>query len=175
MSQSRAGSAVSDTKTAFVENSILGSEFMPMSAMSFRWFRRQSASYRNLGDDHLERHSYCNPMLNRVPAHIGHFNQFDYAIGSSSELHKYISTGVSLLLFSCSPSAIFRRVVLVVIDAINGMIRAWAVAYVGKKVPKGFSPSVTHFNSSGAIKAISLSMLIIAAIEHCFIGEPQWM
>ena len=73
-----------------------------------------------------------------------------HCLGFALKSHQAIVTFVIGLFFLCAPFAILRRIVTIVINAVNRMIRAWSFAHVGKKVFK-LQPTVTNSNTASSI------------------------
>lgn len=76
-----------------------------------------------------------------------------------------VSTSVSRLLFRCRPSAVFRAVVAVVVDAVKR--RAGGPrADIGKKVFKGLQPAVADFDAAASVVLVFFVLNITAPLFH---------
>lgn len=59
---------------------------------------------------------------------------------------------VSGLLYSSCPSAVFRRIRAIIINAIYGVLGRWPASHVGIKRFKAVTPCVANSNSSPTVK-----------------------
>jgi len=72
-------------------------------------------------------------------------------------------------LFGVSgPSTIFSRITLVVINAVNTVIRGRSLAHIGKEILKRITPAVRNSNAATAIVHISGRAGIGSALHHPF-------
>lgn len=62
-----------------------------------------------------------------------------------------VAAHVVSLLFRCRPTAIFRRVIAIVINTVNRMFPAWFWSHVIVKILERFNPAVTNFYSATAV------------------------
>lgn len=77
------------------------------------------------------------------------------------------TVGAVIALFSNGrPSAIVRRVIAVVVNAVDGMFRGWARSHVLIEGIKGIAPTLTNLNAPAAIARVSIYCRIVAAIQH---------
>lgn len=66
------------------------------------------------------------------------------------------------------PSAIFRAVVAIVVDAVNGMLLRRARSHVSEKRRKGFVPRVAYSNAPAAVAGVGLRASVIAPRAHVY-------
>lgn len=79
-----------------------------------------------------------------------------YAESSSNKLRRVntVSTSIFLLLTTCGPMTIFRRVGTIVFFAIERVVIAWTKSHISQEVFKRIEPSLTHSNPSTTIVRI---------------------
>ena len=85
---------------------------------------------------------------------------------SSIKFKKDSVSRVVCLLHWCSPAAIFRKIPLVIIDAINGMLLAWFLTHVIKEIFKRFKPTVTNFYASCAISVKTFAIWVATSFLY---------
>lgn len=68
---------------------------------------------------------------------------------------------IALLFFHGCPTAVFRRVRSIAVNAVNAMRRTWALSHVGKEVDEQ-GPSLADGNASGTV-VLKVGMFWIAA------------
>ena len=79
-------------------------------------------------------------------------------------------SGISELGLMVCPATIFRRVIAVVVDAIQGhAVRA--LAHVRQKIGI-VTPPVTDFDPSSAIERIYISVFVVTPLDH---GAPRFV
>ena len=84
---------------------------------------------------------------------------------------------VSRLFAWACPSTVLRKVAVVVVNAINGVLRSWGVAHVGKERLKTVEPSATNSDSSTSVSRVVGVCGFVAAPNHerpsvVFLGRP---
>jgi hypothetical protein len=89
---------------------------------------------------------------------------------SAIESDRLTAAAIVILLGACRPSAIVRCVVAIGVDAINGMMRTWSAAHIGKEVLKTVLPSVANSNTAAAIIGVPDVRWGIASGFH---GNPR--
>lgn len=77
---------------------------------------------------------------------------------------------ISCLLFCGRPATVLRRVALVVLDAVNRVMRAWTRAHVFEERLEGIFPARAHRNAATAVVAPAGIIEIIATLDH---GSPS--
>lgn len=80
---------------------------------------------------------------------------------------------VSALLFLGCPSAVFRFVVAIWVNAVNRVGGARLLTHIGKKVFKRIHPSIAHSNSDATINSIPPQFWIGASCLHCGPGAVR--
>ena len=78
--------------------------------------------------------------------------------------HNAIRYHVALLFGRSGPTAIFRFVVSIVVDAVN-RLAVWTFSYVSKKCFK-VVPSFANLNSSAAVSVIPFVRRVLATMDH---------
>jgi hypothetical protein len=73
---------------------------------------------------------------------------------------------IDRLLLWCCPPAVLRRVVAVIVDAVNAA-SVWALSHVGEKRSEGVVPSVAHTYSPSSILEEGRVVLVFASVAHC--------
>ena len=84
--------------------------------------------------------------------------------------HNEIRYHVALLFGRSGPTAIFRFVVSIVVDAVN-RLAVWTFSYVSKKCLK-VVPSFANLNSSAAVSVIPFVRRVLATLDHL---EPTFV
>lgn len=82
---------------------------------------------------------------------------------------KNIVATVASLFCHCRPTAIFRRIIAVIVGAFNSEFRMWFWPHIGIKVFE-IMPSFTYFYASPAVIWVSNNQWIVTA---CFHGGPS--
>jgi hypothetical protein len=82
-----------------------------------------------------------------------------------------VTTSICYLFAARCPSAIIRRVVAVVVDAINRKMRAWPTTHIRQKVCETLLPSLANFNSPSAVIGKCMIVRISASSLHCLPNE----
>lgn len=91
--------------------------------------------------------------------------RFAFAVDSN----KQSRSSVSSLCFDRSPSAIFRRIALIIIDAFERCAYRW-ITCIYKETFKRLSPLRTHINTPSAVESKRFMGWIIATLKHGPIG-----
>lgn len=73
---------------------------------------------------------------------------------------------VRKLLFAGCPSAVFRRVITVNINAIQRMFFGRFRAHIAKKCLKAFSPAATNLNAARTVVSIRDMLFVLASRDH---------
>lgn len=79
------------------------------------------------------------------------------------------------LFKNCSPSAIFRAIIFIVINPIDLMFRSRFVAHIFYKIIKAIKPAVTYFNTSSAIIFIMRVFRVITTFYHVITGLIKYI
>lgn len=78
-------------------------------------------------------------------------------------LNDNITSRVRVLLYVSRPPTVSRLIVAIVVDAVDGMKRAWLRPHVGKKVLKRLKPSLAYANAS--VEIISLVPFVFSILR----------
>lgn len=77
---------------------------------------------------------------------------------------KQCSLPICLLLFRCSPPAVFSRIALLVVNAINGVAHR-ALAHISQKIVKA-KPSLANLNASRSVRGELRRFFVCATMPH---------
>ncbi len=86
----------------------------------------------------------------------------------------FCNPAIAHVLGARHPSAIFRRVRTIVVNAINLMMRTWARPHVSKKCLKGTFPPFANSNSAPAVIRVGPDFWICAPRTHRCPCMPLW-
>lgn len=75
-------------------------------------------------------------------------------------------TTIRSLFPACSPSAIARLIVAVIVNALKGMLRRWLWPHVGQEILKRVAPMFANRNTTSAVAGISLVTGVEATLLH---------
>jgi len=92
-------------------------------------------------------------------------NTFSPTVYSNKTITRHIST----LHFLSSPSAIFRRIVTIIIYAVQRVLRTRLISQICKEIRKTFKrviPTVADFDSSSTVPLIGSVVRIITTAAH---------
>ena len=89
--------------------------------------------------------------------------------------YKFTSAGVVLLLLYRCPPAIFRRVVAIVVDAVNRVIGGRFFAHIRKKVRKGIYPFITDSNTPASVIMKTFVIFVATAVFHAHPNRVKMM
>ncbi len=109
------------------------------------------------------------PCLDGVPSDdvtgldSSHRHRHSFAIVNNVS----VISSIVLLFLHSGPAYIFRLIVSIVVNAINGMLCSWPSAYVIKKSLVALAPFSTHRDSSAAISIKSFILNVLAPTNHC--------
>ena len=89
---------------------------------------------------------------------------------------RYLSRArrVLALLFVGSPAAVRRRVVSVVVNALQRVARRRSLAHVGQEGLKGFTPPITHRYPSTTVPRPVVAPRVCASRDHAFPSSVFW-
>lgn len=73
---------------------------------------------------------------------------------------------VSGLEPSINPSAIFRAIVSIIINALNGVFFAWRNTHISQEILKRLVPAVTYFYSATAVSVENIGVWIVAPLPY---------
>ena len=125
-----------------------------------------------LGQRLSDRPSKFEALTNGTRPHATQLSPYCYWQTPLSQSKNAVISFVSSLFFSGCPAAVFRRVPLRVVNAVNRMFGGGALAHIFEKCDEGFLPACTDKNAATSIVAISSILEIVAALEHM---PPNYM
>ncbi len=123
---------------------------------SFRW---QSQSV-------FGRPSSFESAMDCTLGYIYNFRPFCYCLCLIVESYEAIRSLISMLLSRCRPSAIFWRVVTIIINSINRIFRGWSLSHISKKVLKRINPALTDSYSASTVIFILINIFIVASLFY---------
>ena len=91
-----------------------------------------------------------------------------YAEGNPS-INKDVVCGlVSSLLFTCSPSAVGRFVISIVVDSFNGVVFGWSRTHILEELRSAdqSKPSVAHAYPPSTVSMIPVGSRVVATLSH---------
>jgi hypothetical protein len=87
-----------------------------------------------------------------------------WAVRGCCEVRPCASSSVSRLSRSVCPSAILWGVWSVVVDSVQGKVRAWPQSHVSQKGREGTAPFFAHFNSTRAVVSKISRVWVVASV-----------
>lgn len=120
----------------------------------------------------------CNRNLQGMPVPHPHINcGGGNAKNSARRPNTWVGKSInrdwneSGLVFGCllplsRPSAIFRRIVLGWINAVNGVVETWSFSHIGQKIYERLIPSFADLNALRTISGKVLKLRICASALH---------
>lgn len=90
---------------------------------------------------------------------------FGNELALSVPLDPSVAAVVSVLYSMSRPTAIVRRVPLVIVSAFKGVSRRWSCSHVGTEIVKG-EPSLAHANTSRSVVLELVVIWIAATLNH---------
>ncbi len=129
-----------------------------------------------VADNVCELHSRIYSVLDRMAAHSSrHLNKLRDGIECPINLKSDAAACIGLLFLVCSPTTIRRFVWPIIVFTVQRVSRARTISYIGNKLPKVIKPRIADSDASRAISRVFLGTWTIAAMDHSFVGEPQWV
>src|SRR5215470_12553909 len=102
----------------------------------------------------------------RVIVYAGSLGRFRQRDAAPFGVNHNIVSSVTSLFLCCRPSAIFRRVVGIVVDAFKHQTLAPRRQHIGLKVANATAPLWAHAYTSPAVSRVILIGRAIAAAQH---------
>lgn len=81
---------------------------------------------------------------------------------------------IQQLLRHRGPATVVRRIVAVIVNAIDGMLTGWTWTEVIVKVQKAVSPPVAHRNTAAAVIAKGGRFRVVATLKHATPARIFW-
>ena len=76
-----------------------------------------------------------------------------------------VATFVPRLFRHCGPTTIARIIALIILDSLDGVLRAWTISHVGVKVLE-FIPTFAHSEAAPAVMFVVRTIFVAASTEH---------
>ena len=81
--------------------------------------------------------------------------------------YPHIASLIVGLFLGCRPTAILRRVITIVVFAVDGVLKRWSAPHVFEEGDKAGPPSVTHLDTTSTVKRkSSISRIVTSAFRH---------
>jgi hypothetical protein len=93
-------------------------------------------------------------------------NPLGHCLSSSVECHPSVVSFIVVLLLQCNPSAIFRRIRTIIVNAIQFGLRKGPISHICIKCRERIAPSFANVNASSAIIAVGMCVWIVAPLFH---------
>jgi len=146
--------------------------FIAMGGGTFFGYRRRSAKNKSRDvrsflwrDNRFIVEPLGGSCNDGVGLHSSHFGKIAYAIPRAFNRDPQGTAPIEHLLGFRSPSAVFRGIRTVVVDAVYGMLGRRARQHVLFKEPIGLPPLADR-NASSAVIGERLASLVVAALPH---------
>jgi len=87
-------------------------------------------------------------------------------LGAPVQKQFAIRSSIRQLNVRGTPSAIFRAVVAIDIDAIKRMLVRWSKAHIVQEIHKRFAPTITDLDTATTVSLVSCGVVIFASRTH---------
>ena len=147
---------------------VLGRKLMPFGAMG-RAAKSTPLWKGFAGQNVRHTHASIGALSNRVGLDAGLLHDVQKTMPDAFHINKDGISPVALLLFFRRPSAVFGAVTKIVVNAIDGVKRAWLRPHIGGKLSKRI-PLWANADAAPAIGGPLLEVGVVAPVPH---GRPS--
>lgn len=153
---------------------IFWGKFVPPFAMSFSFISRTISNAAKgksflvsmlfLGQYFFNIPSKLYSAINGLVRYAELVSPFHSRLAFSIKFYKMVISSITLLLRSCSPSAIFRAIISIRVNSINTHVGFW-MPHISKEIFKA-RPSFAYFNSAPSIIFVCFAFWIVTSLPN---------
>lgn len=122
----------------------------------------------------MYRPSSQQSSFHSMMGHIYFFYPLSKALYLSIVFYQSIISFISTLFLGCSPTAIPRSIISIVINSINRIFWRRFFTHILKEVSKRITPAVTYLYSASPVITVSCAFLVIASLFHVNPRQIFW-